>query len=188
MTSLIELMPQRPLKPLLQGRVVWPRAQPRLRKLTLRDRMSKKPHGHVRMFAGELLQTVVFLGIFCQQVLMPGKILVPDVECFVGVGRILYLLRGGALAVAKVDLLEKLILEHHDKFMALYPKCAKIKVHLLLHVPWQIRRFLHNLSCFATERKHKASKSICAFATVVQKKVLVQKCDLTPLKNFLMVY
>jgi hypothetical protein len=48
--------------------------------------------------------------------------------------------------------------------MKLFPKCAKIKLHLLLHLPDQLRKFLANLSCFAAERKHKASKQICVFA------------------------
>jgi hypothetical protein len=144
--------------------MVWPRASPKLTGMVLKDRMPKKPNGHVRMFAAETLQMMVFLGLYCQMVLMPQGLLVPEVECFVLMGRILYLLRSGANAVAKVALLWELILEHHDKFMELYPQCAKIKLHLLLHIAGLLKKYGVNLSCFAAERKHKASKGIANFA------------------------
>jgi hypothetical protein len=148
----------------MRNEVVWPKASPKLSSLILKERMPRKPNGPVRMFAAETLQMMVFLGLYCQMVLVPQRKLVPEVECFLLMGRILYLLRSGATAVAKVDLLWQLVLEHHDKFAGLYPKCAKIKLHLLLHIPGQLRKLGVNLSCFAAERKHKASKSVAAFA------------------------
>ena len=148
----------------IRQKVVWPRASPKLKGLVLQDRMPKKPHGHVRMFAAETLQMMVFLGLYCQLVLIPQGLLVPEVECFVLMGRILYLLRSGSAVLEKLSLLWQLILEHHDKFVELYPKCAKIKLHLLLHIPGAFLKHKVNLSCFAAERKHKASKRIAAFA------------------------
>ena len=67
-------------------------------------------------------------------------------------------------AVAQVDLLMQLMLMHHDQFRALYPQCVKIKPHLLLHIPGLMEQFKVNLSCFVTERKHKASKKVASFA------------------------
>jgi hypothetical protein len=90
--------------------------------------------------------------------------LLPEVACFVLMGRILYILRSGSAAVKKADLLWQLVLEHHDKFMSLYPGSAKIKLHLLLHIPGLLKQYGVNLSCFAAERKHKASKHIASFA------------------------
>ena len=147
-------------------RMMWPASSPKLRKLVLGDRLPKKKKltGHVRMFAAETIQIMIFLGLYCQMVLVPQGQLGPEVECFTLMGRILYILRSGSAAVAKVDLLWQLILEHHDRFMALYPGCAKIKLHLLLHIAGQLKRWGVNLSCFAAERKHKASKQIAAFA------------------------
>jgi len=148
----------------MRNNMVWPKTSPKLRSLVLKERMPKKPQGNVRMFAAETLQIMVFLGLYCQMVLIPQGLLLPEVECFVLMGRILYLLRSGEAVLAKLDLLWQLILEHHDKFVHLWPGCAKIKLHLLLHIPGLINKFGVNLSCFAAERKHKSSKRIATFA------------------------
>lgn len=167
----------------IRAQVKWPKTSPRFPSLRLKDRMSKKENGHVRMFASEALHTVVFLGIYCQLVLIPSRLLSDEVECFVLLGRILYLLRGGAAAVDKVDLLGRLLLEHHDKFLALYPQSAKIKVHLLLHIPSQFEYHGVNLSCFATERKHKASKAVAAYAFRQWCKTMMNRTLLSTFKD-----
>ena len=62
-------------------------------------------------------------------------------------------------------LLRCLVVEHHKRFLELYPACGKPKLHYLLHIPGCIDRFRVVLSCFCPERKHKRSKQIgcCAF-------------------------
>jgi hypothetical protein len=74
------------------------------------------------------------------------------------------LLSSNMESMAKVQLLHRLILQHHDKFMILYPGCAKIKVHWLLHIAFLIMFFKRKASCFVTERKHKEGKGIARFA------------------------
>ena len=143
--------------------ISFPKREPKKR-FSFKERYVTKPNKHVKMFAGEVLQAVVVLGVFCELVLKPDRKLPAEVECFELLVRILYILRAGPLAVRKVLLLNQLVHQHHDRFVALYPGSAKIKVHLLLHIPICIARFGNNLSCFVTERKHRESKQIGCFA------------------------
>jgi hypothetical protein len=84
----------------IAAKLVHPKRLPH-KNITLSERMSKKKYGHVRMFAAEVIQVVVFLGLYCQLVLEPKKILQEETQCFILLGRILYLLRAGASAVKK---------------------------------------------------------------------------------------
>ena len=117
-----------------------------------------------KLYASEVPQWVVIVGVFAEVDLKPGGHLPEETKCFELLGRILYLLRRGDAAVAKVQLLKSLVLEHHRMFLKLYPECGKPKVHYTLHVPDCIARFEINLSCFSPERLHKFTKHIAAFA------------------------
>ena len=146
-----------------QGEIVFPKSEGKSR-INLEQRYAAKPNKHVRMFAAETLKAVVVLGAFCEAILKPAGVLKKEIECFELLVRILYLLRAGPHAVRCVVLLNQLVHQHHELFCKLYPGSAKIKVHLLLHIPMLMARFGCNLSCFVTERKHKESKQIGSFA------------------------
>ena len=53
------------------------------------------------------------------------------------------------MAVEKVDLLDRLVCEHHDRFVQLYPECAKIKPHLAFHIVQAIAEFKVLLACWS---------------------------------------
>ena len=131
--------------------------------LSLRERMVDKRGKHLKAFASEMLSLVVVVCLWAQWCLQPMGVLEDEIKSLLLLGRILYLLRTGNKAIGKLPLLQKLILEHHDLFVKLYPDGAKPKCHLLLHIPELFARFLVNLSCFVTERKHKQSKFWGAF-------------------------
>ena len=158
-----------------QGQIVFPKGEPR-KQIDLEQRYVAKPDKHVRMFAAEVLKAVVVLGAFCEAVLKPAGALKKEIECFELLVRILYLLRAGPHAVRCVVLLNQLVHEHHKQFCKLYPGSAKIKVHILLHIPMLIARFGCNLSCFVTERKHRESKQIGAFAFKNWTLTMLRRC------------
>ena len=144
--------------------IAWPKREPKFTGLKLEERVVMKSGSHVRMFAGECMQTVMVLGLNCVLQRQPRGQLPNEVQCFLLLGRILSILRSGHRAVARVRLLRQVVEEHHDMFVRLYPGCAKIKPHLMFHIVDAIERFQVNISCFSTERKHKSSKHIGAFA------------------------
>ena len=144
--------------------VVLPKSQQKvMKRLSFEDRMVAKPGKHIKAFAGEVLSMVEVFGLWLQLIVEPENVLVEETKCFLLMGRILFLLRSGDRVLSKLQLLQQLILEHHDLFVRLYPEEAKPKVHLLLHIPTLMKRFWKNLSCFVTERKHKQSKKLGAF-------------------------
>ena len=59
----------------------------------------------------------------------------------------------GDEATELVDLLESVLVIHHNMFLKLYgARAAKIKFHLLYHVVDALRRWKRSLNCFKTER------------------------------------
>ena len=143
--------------------VVLPRCTCKLRKDFWRTRIVNKPGKHIRAFASEMLTAIMVLGAFVDSVLAPQGSLPEHVKCFNLFRTIIDIFRMGEAALGKLDLLERCLLEHHVEFLRLYFECAKFKIHALRHIVECFRRFLCNLSCFSTERRHKFSKSIAAF-------------------------
>ena len=47
----------------MRKKMVWPKSSPKLHNMQFKERMPKRPDGHVRMFAAETLQVMVFLGL-----------------------------------------------------------------------------------------------------------------------------
>ena len=149
----------------LKQHVVFPKGQriAFVRNLDLKERVKDKAGKHIRAFANEMILLVMGIGMWCSMFLVPKNLLQDEVRCFELLGRILYILRAGPRAVGKAQLLHRLILQHQDLFVKLYPTEAKPKVHYLLHIPGCLSRFQVNLSCFVTERKHKIGKHIAAY-------------------------
>jgi hypothetical protein len=133
-------------------------------KLCLADRLRDKPHKHFKAFASEVLGWSIVVGLFCEMVLAPKGALPAEIACFRLLGRIIYLLRLGNGCVARLGRLKALLHEHQVQFMALYPEAATPKLHYTNHIPDCIARWGVLFACFATERKHRASKGIAAFA------------------------
>jgi hypothetical protein len=150
----------------LKQHVVFPKAQrmSTLLNLDLKERVKDKNGKHIRAFASEMILLVVGIGMWCCIFLTPNNLLQVEVRCFELLGRIVYILRMGPQAVKKALLLQRLIVEHQKLFLRLYPLEAKPKLHYLLHIPGCLHRFGVNLSCFATERRHKIGKGIAAFS------------------------
>ena len=150
----------------LKQHVVFPKAQrlSTLLHLDFKERVRDKNGKHIRAFASEMILLVVGVGMWCCMFLTPNNLLQDEVKCFELLGRILYILRMGPQAARKALLLQRLILEHHQLFVRLYPAEAKPKVHYLLHIPGCLHRFGVNLSCFVTERRHKLGKGIAAYS------------------------
>ena len=144
--------------------ITFPKHQGNCRGVVLKERIVNKPGAHVRMFATECLQVLLSVCLWAE--LQPeARAKLPEhVESLLLLGRIIYILRTGNRAVQKLPLLRQLVGRHHETFLKLYEQCFKVKPHLLWHILEALEKFRVNLSCFSTERKHKASKQIGAFA------------------------
>jgi hypothetical protein len=156
--------------------LTWPKEQKKPRKLRLKDRLRRAADQPIRMFASEMLQWIEVVGVFVEVELKPEGHLPEESACFELLLRICYLLRRGDEAVRKVALLKSLVLEHHRRFMALYPGCGKPKTHFTLHVPECIEDWKINLSCFSPERLHKFTKHIAAHSFRSLTKCLLTRC------------
>ena len=95
-----------------------------------------------------MLGIVLLIALWLELTFVPENVLPEETKCLLLLGRILYLLRSGDDVLSQLPLLQKLILDHHDLFVKLYPEEAKPKVHHLVHIPVLIARFGKNLSCF----------------------------------------
>ena len=63
-------------------------------------------------------------------------------------------------AMKHVQALPQLISEHNALCATLYPKTVKPKLHQLMHIPEDMQSVGRLLSCFPTERKHRAVKTV----------------------------
>ena len=142
--------------------ITWPKATA-YHKLSLEDRLRKKPNKHIKMFANECMTWILIVGVWAEVRLLPDGLLEAEVHCFFLLVRILYLLSKESKTFERLELLEALLLQHHREFFALYPEACKIKAHWVLHIAKSIALFRVNLSCFAPERLHKFTKHIAAF-------------------------
>ena len=109
-------------------------------------------------FASLMLTLVPIVGAWLVDHVRPLGILEAHVRCWLLLVEIIGLLTcGGTQAVEYMDLLVKLIGKHHRLYMRLYP-VTKPKWHHMLHLPDQYRAMKKVISCFVTERKHRALK------------------------------
>lgn len=108
-------------------------------------------------FASTMLSLVPILLCFLNECVAPH--LPNHILCFKLLNDIIDIMRLGAdRAVAFVDRLSTLIELHASLFTVLYPDAAKPKFHHLFHIIDHIRWLGKLLSCFVTERKHRATK------------------------------
>ena len=114
-------------------------------------------------FASPMLTLVPIIGAWLVDHVRPLGILEAHVRCWLLLVEIIGLLTcGGTQAVEYMDLLVKLIGKHHRLYMRLYP-VTKPKWHHMLHLPEQYRAMKKVISCFVTERKHRALKQAALY-------------------------
>ena len=115
-------------------------------------------------FASIMLTVIPILACFLTDCVQPhledGDALLDHISCFVLLSHIIGLLTMGADdAMQHMDELHDLIIEHHRMFVDLYESShCKPKFHHLLHLVENFRRLKKVISCFVTERKHRATK------------------------------
>ena len=83
--------------------------------------------------------------------------------CFDLLRNALDLLQLGDRVLSRLELMDQVLLEHHRAWKLIYQDMAVPKLHYVRHTVECMRTHGVNLSCFATERKHKFSKSIASF-------------------------
>lgn len=127
---------------------------------------------------------VPIIAAFLKEYVRPRDIMAPHIECYQLLADILGLLSSGAsYAVQHLDLLASYIQRHHELFVGLYPASAvKPKWHHMLHLPSLYRRLRKVISCFVTERKHKAVKGAALYVFrhlehTVLADILNQQCE-----------
>ena len=113
--------------------------------------------GGLRIFAGETLTLGWLVGLFCELVLAPRGHLTANVECFSLLLRATSMLQSGDAVLRALPDLQRLLERHHQQFCDLYPEAVRPKFHFLLHVPGCLGQMGANVSCFATERKHRTT-------------------------------
>ena len=112
-------------------------------------------------FSSEVLTIVPIVLCFLQTAVAPTGLLSDHIRCFHLLDRLLKLFSLGAEEGYKqIGLIERLIDEHATAFAELYGDVIKPKYHHLFHIVDHARNLKRLLSCFVTERKHRAVKAI----------------------------
>lgn len=127
-------------------------------------RFSKKG-GEFHSFASYMLCLLPIIMMFLIDCVKPTGKLLEHIECWQLLVDIVGLLKSGAdFAVQHLELLAKLIAEHHELYLRIYPgRAVKPKWHHLLHLPETYELLKKVISCFVTERKHKSIKRASLF-------------------------
>lgn len=125
-----------------------------------RNRLSQKDKSHFSSYAATMLSLVPLVFAFLMDNVHSsehGAPLQDHIRCYGLLSSILGLLQRVDTAVTNVDHLIYLIDEYGALFIRLYDR-AKPKFHHMFHIHESIMRFKKMLSCFVTERKHRATK------------------------------
>ena len=169
-----------------QREIVWPKKDQskRLGPRFFQTRVVMNCNSHLRAYASECSQAVSTLVLLFETVYEPRGIMLLHGRCLKKMHYMLSILRMGDKAVQHTAALRELIRDHHDDFLALYGiKCAKIKKHLLFHIPDCLDKFQINLDCFKPERMHKGNKQYGThithenIGTYVLERALLDKLD-----------
>jgi hypothetical protein len=143
--------------------VVMPKTWQKLPSTFFQDRFVPDAGSHMKAFASEMVTVIAILGMFIDSVIRPTRILMDHIACFDDLRSIVQCLRLADDVVQLVPQVKLLLKKHHEAYLALYPECAKPKLHYLKHAVDCIARFKCNLNCFAPERKHKEAKGTGSF-------------------------
>ncbi len=154
-----------------------------LRAMKLNERIAEGEDKHLRAFAQEVTHLVVVLAVFGNMVLVPKGVMERHCRCIQLLREFVQGLQCGAgeagpaaveLAHSRLVMINK---EHHEIFLDLYPQCCKPKLHYMWHLIDGLKSYGVSISCVATERKHRESKAIGAFAyNQMTKTMLTRLC------------
>jgi hypothetical protein len=125
-----------------------------------KDSIDKK-EVHIKCFASELLNIMVTLMMFLKTKASDCSGLLEHIRCFVLLYKITFLIQSGPATVMQyVDVLDRLIYQHHVLWVKLYAQhTIKPKWHHTLHLTKDARKVGKMLTCFVTERKHIDTKA-----------------------------
>ena len=91
--------------------------------------------------------------------MVPQGLLTEHYQCYKSLIRILQICSFAPRRAAQSsEELKTSIIDHHSRFVRLYPDFVKPKFHQLLHTPENVDYLGLLLSCFVTERKHRTVK------------------------------
>ena len=119
--------------------------------------------------ASDHIIMVSLMRAFLEDVMVPMNKFVAHARCLSLLDNLLCRLTIGCeSALENVHDIQRLIVEHHIAYVALYGQHLKPKLHQLLHLPANIVFLRKLMACFVTERKHRSVKStgIWAFRSV----------------------
>ena len=148
-----------------------------LRRFVFTQRVSGEVGSHIRAFAQEMLDLLAFLWMFARLVLRPTGAMERHVRCL----ELLVAMQEGLNQPQPWRNAARLVAlnaEHHALFLELYPESVVPKLHYLVHVFECLRRFRCRLNCFSTERKHRETKRLGAFAFRELQKTLLTRSAL----------
>jgi hypothetical protein len=152
----------------------------------LAKKQLNKEGDFLKSFAGTLLSLVPLVHAFLTDVITSPHALDDHVLCYLRLTQIIGLCQLGAYkAVPYVELLRRLIKHHAELYVQIYPDDVKPKFHQLMHIPDNIVFLRRLMSCFVTERKHRATKRAALFifrhieGTVIRDLVNTQCEDLS---------
>ena len=144
-----------------QRKITAPKSLQSLSSNFFANRTTSTPHGCMKAFASECITAVTVCCFLVDMLLEPQKLLPQHCECMKMLGDMLDIFMLGDDAYRHIDALEKLVEEHHLKFVELYgSECAKVKPHLVYHIVQKIRKFRKAMGCLGPERKHRLPKAV----------------------------
>ena len=115
---------------------------------------------NMKSFASEQLTMIALLAAIIDDFITPRGILPLHAKCFQLIAEIVAILSlGPEGAMPFCNVLRALIEKHADLYVQIYPDQVRPKFHHLFHIPDNMEYVGKLLSCFVTERKHRATKA-----------------------------
>ena len=128
-----------------------------------RKRFGKKFES-LSSFSSILLSVLPIIVCFLSKVVDEHHPLYANLLCLKLLRNIIgIIMMGPTDAMPYVDKLAELLKNHAELFTELYPSAVKPKFHHALHIPENMRYLGKLLTCFVTERKHRATKRAALF-------------------------
>ena len=130
--------------------------------------LSKKRFGKkcesLSSFSSILLTILPILVCFLTNIVDEDHALYANLLCLTMLRNIMgIIMMGPTDAMPYVEKLAELLHRHAELFVELYPTAIKPKFHHALHIPENMRYLGKLLTCFVTERKHRATKRAALF-------------------------
>ena len=134
-------------------------------------------------FCGILLSLIPIIVCFLVDTIDDDHTLADHKKCFILLSQIIGICSlGPEDAIPYIELLRELIAQHAELFVRLYPNSVRPKFHQLFHIVDNMEFLGSLLSCFVTERKHRATKRAALFVfrsidNTVIKDILNRHCE-----------